>query len=144
MPIFDVKVPENAQVLISGLTDVATFDLPYINVVSIFGEKYFPNINDTFIDEDGKEELIKRLEPVGYDSHYLAKILGSIYIFMLLTVVCLIIIVILEPIKKSVGIARKIQQKLIDFFCWNFIMRLLIETCIEIQFAIQLKRPYFW
>ena len=124
MPIFDVHVPDNSKIVLTTLVDIATFDMPHVNIVSFFGKKALPNSDATFMDSKDNKRLAERLAIIGYESHYLAVIMGSIYIFMLLTIIGLITILLLSVIPNHV--TRKITRKLIDFFCWNFVMRLII------------------
>jgi hypothetical protein len=68
--------------------------------------------------------------------------MGSIYIFMLLTIIGLILIVLLSVISKSVKIAQKAQSFLINFLCWNWVIRLIIQACLELSFAVILNKPF--
>jgi len=142
MPIFNVKVPDTAQLLVEKLVDVATFDLPGINVEALFGSEVLPDSNVTFYYPEGKKDLTRRLIPVGYGSHYIANVMGSIYIFMLLTIIGLILIVLLSVISKSVKIAQKAQSFLINFLCWNWVIRLIIQASLELSFAVILNKPF--
>ena len=74
---------------------------------------------------------------MGYDSHYMGNVMGSIYIFMLATILGLFLIMIL-----SVTRFRKAQQKLENFLLWNWIIRLIIAASLELSFAILLNWPF--
>jgi hypothetical protein len=53
-------------------------------VPDIFGLEVLPNIKEVMHDEDDEHEgLIKKLNPIGYSSHYMAPSMGSMYLIML-------------------------------------------------------------
>jgi hypothetical protein len=79
---------------------VATFDIPGLNVPYIFGKDVLPNAEEVFLNsqcegDDVSPVLINNLKEIGYETHYMAPSMGSVYIFMLITIVGLLLIVIL-------------------------------------------------
>jgi len=63
VPLFNIKFPKGATSIFTVLIGVATFDVPYINVIEIFGEEKLRNHTvvfkkDIFADEDGDENLL--------------------------------------------------------------------------------------
>ena len=82
--------------------------------------------------------LTKRLDPLGYGSHYISNIMGSIYIFMLATIVGLFSILVFSVFRFG----RRFQTKLENFFLWNWVIRLFMEACLELSFAVILNWPF--
>ena len=147
VPLFNVKFPESATTITAALIDVATFDIPYFDVISIFGEKNLRNHTeifkkDIFADNDAdKSHLELELDHLGYSSHYLSVCLGSVYLTMVGSILLLILIVLLYPL-KNVRQALFVQNKLKSWLCWNFIIRLLLQASLEISFAVLLNIPF--
>lgn len=50
MPLFKVKIPDNAMVLVKQIINIATFDIPKVNVVDIFGADKLPKSNEIMHD----------------------------------------------------------------------------------------------
>ena len=48
VPLFNIEMPKSAIAVTSILIDVATFDVPYINVVDIFGASNLRNSTEVF------------------------------------------------------------------------------------------------
>jgi hypothetical protein len=46
MPLFKIKFPDITMVLIKQIQQIATFDIPYLNVPDIFGEEVLPEIDE--------------------------------------------------------------------------------------------------
>ena len=104
-------MPESTMNLFSELIKIATFDLPYVNVEEIFGEKSLPESDKIFMhdtDEDVDEDFELVLQHLGYESHYMAVIMGSIYIFMLGAFIGLILIVFLYPFINKFDRAQRL------------------------------------
>ena len=124
---------------------VVTFDIPGVNAVTIFGEKSLPNSTLVFWNETNfdtqKEDLHTNLGELSYESHFMTVNMGSMYLIMLITVSCLILIGLLTPL-KHVKLVSKVRNYLINFFCWNFIIRLLIEASLELTITILLNTEF--
>jgi hypothetical protein len=77
---------------------IATFDIPGLNVPYIFGKDVLPDAEEVFLNAKGGDlspVLINNLNEIGYETHYMAPSMGSVYIFMLITIIGLLLIVIL-------------------------------------------------
>jgi len=61
MPLFRVTIPPLAMKLVTTIINIATFDIPYINIKDIFGESALPEIDEVFKQVDGRETLIDHL-----------------------------------------------------------------------------------
>ena len=145
MNLMGVSIPKDVEVMLSGIMGIVTFDIPGLNVVSIFGEKSLPNStvvfrNDTHLDKQ-KEHLYTNLEKLGYESHFMTVNMGSMYLIMLTTISCLILIGLFTPL-KHVKVVSKARNYLINFFCWNFVIRLLVEATLELTITILLNKDF--
>ena len=48
VPLFAVKIPESAMSVTAILIEVATFDLPYLSMLEIFGKKSLPKSDQVY------------------------------------------------------------------------------------------------
>jgi len=69
--------------------------------------------------------------------------MGTNYVVMMVATLCLIIIVFSYPV-KNVKIISRVRNYLIDFFCWNFLLRLFIETSMELTFSLLLNKDFIY
>lgn len=143
MPAFNINIPNRAMILVSAVMSIATFDIPYLSVPDIFGD-VLPDEETLFheANNDTSPVLIENLNSIGYESHYMAPSMGSVYIFMLGTVFGLILIVILQPIKGCHPRLEKIQNWLKTFFLWNWVIRLILEAALELSFVVILQYDF--
>jgi len=100
MPLFNISIPATSMILVQAVMGVATFDIPYLDVPSIFGEDVFSD-EIIFVDQNNTNPVfLQNLDDVGYGSHWMAPAMGSIYIFMMITLAALLLIVLLYPFLK--------------------------------------------
>ena len=66
--------------------------------------------------------------------------MGSVYIFIILTTLGLIVMVVLKIFKANLPIAEKPYTKLRKMFLWNYIIRLVFDACIELTLVMILNR----
>lgn len=66
--------------------------------------------------------------------------LGSVFVFMLITALALLTWVILRPF--SCGLAIRIRDKIKQKLMWNFVIRLVIETFLELSFSCYFNLRY--
>ena len=76
------------------------------------------------------------LDSLGYESRYISRIMGSIYMLILLTTVGLIVMLLLLTIKSRLKWALTPFRKLKEILLWNYIIRLIFEVCIELTFVL--------
>jgi hypothetical protein len=69
--------------------------------------------------------------------------MGSMYIIMLVNFVQLILYVIILPLRKYARI-NKCRKKIKKDIMWNFVIRLIMETALELSFCCFLNFPYFY
>jgi hypothetical protein len=65
VPLFNVRFSKEATSITSVLIEVATFEIPYVDVISIFGEANLRNHTellkkDMFADDDEDENLLEK------------------------------------------------------------------------------------
>ena len=142
MRIFNVAFPANANLVTTNIINVATFDIPFVEVdflLSPFGKL---SSEDTSIDptEEGTTELRDALNELGYSSHYMGRIMGSVYIIIMLTTLALILMLCLAPIKSKVNRASSMYNYLRKALLWNYLIRLVFEACIELTFVMILSK----
>ena len=66
--------------------------------------------------------------------------LGSIFVIVIFLTFLLIVIFLLEPIKNP--FARKLVLKLKEKLFWNFLIRLVIESYLELGFSVYFNLRY--
>ena len=67
--------------------------------------------------------------------------MSSMYVVMIASLFGLFLIVLL-PLLKTVRQIMWIRNKLVKFLCWNFFLRLILTTSLELSFSIMLNTPY--
>jgi hypothetical protein len=96
-------------------------------------------------DPDGLYKgLIKNLNPIGYSSHYMAPSMGSLYIVMVYNLGQFIFLFLTYPFRKSHHRLFKYRLRIKEGLMWNFVIRLLMETALELSFCCFLNFPYFY
>lgn len=104
-------------------------------------KKYFklPE-KDSIFDEPDQENIKKNFEELGYASQFMSKNLGSIFVIVIFTKLLLILIFLVEPIKHP--FARKVVSKIKQKLFWNFLIRLVIESYLELGFSVYFNLRY--
>jgi len=136
LPVFNVQFPAISFLVVEQIVSVATFDIPYVEVDSIFGEESLPSDDQIFEDSTGRENLVEALDILGYNSRFLSRVMGSVYIIMLITIVALALIVVLIPCRSTCQVMLKFHDKLKGYFLWNFVIRLIFEACLELSISV--------
>ena len=109
LSVLNVDFPATAQLVTSNIIMVATFDIPFLNTDTILSPVA------TLPDEEGpriektkdNSQMIDALDSLGYSSRYFARIMGSVYLFILLTTVGLCLMIFLLAIKQKYAWAVK-------------------------------------
>lgn len=89
--------------------------------------------------DKGKLMLLESLGNLGYESHYMAVTMGSIYIFMLVTVVGFILMPFTTLLRRLHPRIAKFDHQLKAFFLWNWCIRLILEAALELSFTCMLN-----
>jgi len=95
---------------------------------NILGEKNFPMENYEIVFPDNKS-LVKILDELSYGSRYMSVNMGSIFVIFMVTILGLIIVLV------GHFIFPRWITKLKKILIWNFCIRLVLETAIEIIFC---------
>jgi len=101
IPLFNVDMSEEVMEWTSLLIEIATFEIPKINMVTFFGDKSLSGIEQVFKDQKDKAALISKLDKLGYSSHYFSVSMSSTYIVIIACLFGLFLIFLL-PLLKSV------------------------------------------
>lgn len=146
---FQIVIPEEAASLLSMLIDVATFDIPLLATPDIFGSDQYPGMaqdddddGEVFIgdyeEDKGTLMLLENMGNLGYSSHYMAVIMGSIYVFMFITVLGFMLMPFTTIVRRLHPRIASFDAKLKAFFLWNWCIRLILEAALELSFACML------
>ena len=140
-PIFKIVFPEIPEVVVGSLVSVATFDIPYLNIEFV-NQDMFDEGSDVFeydknLDETTAEALSNRLGVSTYENRYFCVNMGSVYILLLLALIGLCAVLFLRPFKARLHrVVLKYSEKLSNMLLWNFFIRLILESVLEISFCI--------
>ena len=66
----------------------------------------------------------------------MSRIMGSVYIFILLTTLALFLMLFLSIFKSKVARVNTIYEYLNEALLWNYLIRLVFECCIELTFVL--------
>jgi len=124
-PLTSVAYPANASLFNSYFLTIATFDvLPTDDINAYF-----------FTFHDG-EPIAKNFEDFGYEKRNFIQNLGSIYYFFPLVAIWLLLLVLLKLLALS-GFSgpQKWYLWLKNKLFWNFLLRLLIESYLELHLS---------
>ena len=120
---------------------VATFDIPFVDADTIFSPLYSLPAEADYPIAKTKEnsQMVEALDSLGYSSRYFGRVMGSVYIFMILTTLGLLLMLVFLAIKSSFSCAKRLYDKLYETLLWNHIIRLVFEACIELTFVMILN-----
>ena len=87
MPLFAIQFPDYVVEVLKEIIQIAIFDIPYVDSETIFGGWLIDLSEDDEIeitDETGEssEELKSTFETIGYDSRYIDRTMGSVYVII--------------------------------------------------------------
>jgi len=133
IPALNIDFPSNAFVIIEKILMVATFDIPYLNMETIGALYQLPDEDNILMEQD-QSNIRASLGVLGYGSGYMSNNLGSVYIYMLVMIYCLFLSVVLERFQHPILVS--VNNKIKDYFMWNFVIRLVIEGYMELCFSI--------
>ena len=69
---------------------------------------------------------------LGYESRFMARTMGSVYLIMLATIVGFILLLVFGALRYACHCARAPHNKLKEWLLWNYVLRLLLSNCLEI------------
>lgn len=134
IPALNIDFPSNAFIIIEKIIMVATFDIPYLNMETIGALYQLPEEEESILSDQDQSNVRASFGVLGYGSAYMSNNLGSVYIFMLAMVYCLYLSVVLERCKHPILV--RVNNKIKDYFMWNYVIRLIIEGYMELCFSI--------
>ena len=78
---------------------------------------------------------------LGYESANMSDTLGSLFIIILLTAIALLVTALLLPFKR-IRCCKKVNGKLKGWLHWNFVIRLIIESSMDLTFTCYFNLKY--
>ena len=97
-PTLDTEIPGESMIIIGAILKVATFDIPYADVDTLFGgNKNFPKGSDS-IAAMNSPNLEQSLSDLGYESRHMSDNMGSVFLIILLTTAALILLLVWYPL----------------------------------------------
>jgi hypothetical protein len=136
IPLLAVNFPANANMLVNNLLMIANFDIPYFNMDDILGPTLWNLGDDDSVlgDMTNDGALIGRLSELGYNTRYLSRFMGSVYIIMVGSICILLVIGLLQLCKKNKHLG-KIESYLNKKFLWNFYISLVSQPTLELTIS---------
>ena len=134
-PALDVKLPESTHRVVEILLGIATFDIPYINLVDMFGSQLeLPEDHDF---THGNSELVENLDSLDFSSRLASANLGSVFIALLISPIIYGLTFLLGLIKKTTKnhSVHKLHAWLEAKFMWNWLIRLTLEASLELTMS---------
>jgi len=122
----NVKIPEHTMTVLGFLIEIAQFDVVGNDLV--FGEAVaFPA---------DQEELLRRpFVETGYESNYAFVNMGTNVIIIAVLLVFKVILLLFVPCRKQNNCVGRSHRKCSKVIFWNFWLRLVIQSCLEITIA---------
>ena len=84
------------MIIIGAILKVATFDIPYADVDTLFGGKF--NKGSDSIAAMNSPNLEQSLSDLGYESRHMSDNMGSVFLIILLTTTALILLLVWYPL----------------------------------------------
>jgi len=134
-PALDVEFPESTNRVVEILLGVVTFDIPYVNLVDMFGSQLeLPEDHDF---THGDSQLVENLDSLGFPSRFASANLGSVFIAVLISPIIYSLTFLLALIKKTTNNpnVHKLHAWLEAKFMWNWLIRLTLETSLELTMS---------
>ena len=139
LPTLNINLPGNGYTVMKNIAMVATFDIPYVNLESV--PKIY-KVSDVKVLTGYPENIVEQMEILGYNSAYISTTMGSQYLFLLMTIFGLLLIVITLPFKSRTTCCGNTNRWLRKKLLWNWIIRFLLESALEIGFGLILLFRY--
>ena len=135
IPTLNIDFPSNAFLIISNVLLVVTFDIPYLNMGTLGPIFNFPDEDNVLVNDD-QTNIRASFSLLCYGSAYMSNNLGSIFLYMLAMVYGLFLYVILDRFTHPFIV--RLSNKIKDYFIWNYVIRLVIETYMQLCFCVYL------
>lgn len=149
LPLLAIDFPGIASTVMGGLLLITNFDFPYIdadNFFGLFGEGFWdlgPDSMDTvLLDKPNSLLLQSGYDIMGYNTRYISRFLGSVFIVFMISIGILTTIFLTSLCKKKVPIAKKIHDALVHKFLWGFYIEMMSMPTIEYCLAGYMNLTY--
>ena len=86
--------------------------------------------------------LLSGYDNLGYNTRYVSRFLGSVFIIFLVSIGILIVILFTSFCKKKVALANKINTYLVNKFLWGFYIEMMGMPTLEYCLAGYLNLYY--
>lgn len=136
-PTLNIGLPGNSFSFLKSLISIATFDIPYVEMGTI---KVW-SIKESTVLADIPPNVVSSMDQLGYNDSNISATFGSVYVFMLLSILGLLGILLTYPLLRF-SPAKKVHDYLKDILIWNFLIRLILEGCLESTFCFYLAFYY--
>lgn len=124
--------------MLKQLINIATFELPYINLQALHGKW---RVIEGEVLMDMPPNVVSSMQQLGYNDPNISNTMGTVYVVTQAAIIGLLLILITLPLAcfTWIGKANKwLRKRLV----WNFVIRLLLEECLETTFAVALTYKY--
>ena len=138
LPTLNINLPGNGHAVMKNIAMVATFDIPYVNLESV---PQIYKVPESKVLIGYPENVVEQMDILGYNSAYISTTMGSQYLFLLLTFAGLLMIGLTLPFRSRSCCGKTntwLQKKLL----WNWIIRFLLESVLELGFGLILMFRY--
>jgi hypothetical protein len=125
MPLINVNFPVNAATFYGYLIDIANFDILPIESINQAIYKF----------SDNEVEMPSNFEELGYETTIFINNLGSMLFFIKGFIIMSFLTLMLGLCKNWFSFVEKIQKWLASFLFYNFILRLILESYLEITIS---------
>jgi len=111
VPLFNIFFPEDAMAVMAAIIQIAVFDIPYVEMKYVFGEESYRDADVIFMEDPAQldydyihgnfskdevmDHLFEKLNDLDYESHYLSRNMGSLFLLSVLLILGLFLIIFL-------------------------------------------------
>ena len=138
LPTFNINLPGNGYKVMENIAMIATFDIPYVNLESLPKIYQVPDVQVLI---GYPKNVVDQMGILGYNSAYISTTMGSQYLLLLLTFLGLLLIVLTLPFRSS-SCCGKTNTWLRKKLLWNWIIRFLLQSVLELGFGLILMFRY--
>ena len=139
LPLVNLKFPENMAKVCESITAVATFGIDDINAYNLtkpfFGDLLQPPFDEKLHIDYEEEHFKTELEEIGFESSYITVSLDTPFLLIFITTVGLFISTLLGPLSWTLKSLSKIRDWIDRKLKWNWTIRLLMESLIDLSFG---------
>lgn len=96
LPTLNINLPGNGYIVMKNINTIATFDIPFVN----FKTLTIYNLTDVEVLTDYPANVVDQMKLLGYSSAYISTTMGSVYVMLFVTLVCLLLIVLTLPFRS--------------------------------------------